>query len=274
MRSLALLHATPVLAGLLVAACQTTGETAKTKWIKAPPEPVRSIRWVATEGPGPFYRAEGNQLDGTLRFAHAEASQDAIDKLWSPSGTIVPEGLSVGLGSAPRGMPPEFAFWLGVADLHRQRKVEEREARARYEADAEKELLTASRTLTRFVVSPGVACSTSFSRKGAIGESGFSPSSAADQLYGFTPTERVRSRYGLVRESGWVSWSMGPFKEGGYALEVHVSGDASNGGSSESNSWSLLCRSEKPIFASELPKYAAEGTETPDGWSVRVAATN
>ena len=265
-------------AAATVSGCATPAPPARppaaSRWVGPPPEPVVPLAWRKVDGEGPSYRVEGELLNGSLRFVTAEATVAAAGQLWKPGAPLALPGgdTVVGTGLAPRGLPPEFAFWLGLADLFRQQTSHGQETRASVEEEDEARALRLdARSHSTFEPAAGLRCSTSMRRSVTDGSPGDSPLEAVERLYHLSPSDTVREQLGLLSEKGWLSWSMSPGPHGGHVLRLHVSGDTGRTYGRDSTSWSLVCSSAHPVFAQAVTGYAASARETPDGWSASVA---
>jgi hypothetical protein len=218
------------------------------------------VDWTLLEDEAALeYRVEADVVSGRAFSVEAFIGPKGLERLMEGEGDVAPalEGRGAGVGVAPRGLPAEFAALMALADLA-QAESSRLESRSETQQDAARLTRSTSlRNTARFSPSAGVECAQLSRGTSLVSRSESSPSARIEALEGFEASESVRERLGLVHEQGAVLWSMGP-EAGGYTLRLLLTAEVRGGTSS---SWSLLCRSARPIFVREMTGLA---------WQVRV----
>lgn len=249
-------------------------------------EATRDWQNLSAEQPadGPYsYRVFARLYGGRLHVDEITVEQDAVDKVLRPEskGNVnkSPPTAYSGTGYTIVGLPPEFAFWLALADLYREAKVEPKAVvnqrgfgttnheqtsknQGRDSSMGERSDLAATRDLVQFRVSREVTCAGQLKRF-LLDEHGYvSPADEAERR--LQQEERGRKDMDERREDlglgggakGQMSWTMGKEADGLWAVRIHLAHDAQQANSKgEVLDESLVCRSSKPLWAEELPGY-------------------
>ncbi|MFM2151881.1 MAG: hypothetical protein RL199_316 [Pseudomonadota bacterium] len=221
-----------------------------------------------TETSGLAYAFEADLLDGVLGLRTATARPDAATR-WLAACPTPTGGRVLGDGLAPAGLPPEVAAWIAVSEWQ--------SGAAGVRSSSESSSVVAASGLesqrqrtdgrARFRVGR-VDCVRLTRTSDALSVSNDSPLSNAIRDFG-SPRQEDLEAVGLVHERGLVVGRMGRV-EGGYELSLHVSGLTNAlSVSAVASDWSLLCRSDAPIYVRELP-VALSGE--PVGEACRVGA--
>lgn len=242
-----------------------------------PPEPARAVfertspvlQWEETnEAAAPEYAFEADLLDGVLGVRTARSRAGVQDKLLAecppPGG-----GRVLGQGLAPAGLPPEVAAWVAVSEW--QNGATSVRSRGESASTIDADGFDAQREQTsgrgRFRLG-GVDCATVTRTSDELAEDDDSPLSNAIREWG-SPRQEDLEAVGLVHERGLVVGRMGRVP-GGYELSLHISGLTNAlAASTAEASWSLYCKSDRPIYIRELP-VALSGQ--PEGAACRVGA--
>ena len=253
---------------------------------------------LGQDGPA-WYNVFARLYGGRLHVEEITIEREAVDRVLRPDspGNVekAPSGASVGTGTTIVGLPPEFGFWLALADLYRQPKVESKAAvkargfgttahqqnskeQGRETLSAGHSNLSALRDLVQFRVSPDVVCAGQFKRFQIDEKSYLSPADEAERRLlaedrGRKDMYERREALGLHADAkGQVSWRMGQEADSTWVLRVHMALDAEEARfKGEVMDESLICRSAKPLLARELPGYLRRVTRAEQGtWKVEV----
>ena len=99
-----------------------------------------------------------------------------------------------------------------------------------------------------------------------------SPADLIGEAYGWEPAESVRERLNLSHENGALAWHMRPIpraRDQGYshryALKVHISGESRGA----EMSYTLVCHSQSPMWARELPGHKFVVDARPGGYEIK-----
>jgi hypothetical protein len=210
------------------------------------------LHWETAADGAIDYAFEAGLFDGVLGVRTASASEEALGRLLtecpgSRGARILGDGL------APAGLPPEFAAWVAVSEWQNGA------TRVRSTSDSSSLVdsagLEAQRQQTggrgHFRLGP-VECVTATRTSDALATPNDSPLSNAIRDFG-SPRQEDLEAVGLVHERGFVVGRMGRVADG-YELSLHISGltNALSVSALETD-WSLLCRSDGPIYVRELP---------------------
>ncbi len=246
-----------------------------------------------------WYEVLGRLYGGRLHVDEITIEQVAVDKVLRPGskGNVkkAPGSAYFGTGYTLMGLPPEFAFWLALADLYREATVESRQtverrgfgtlkhdqtskAQGRQTSEGERSDLAATRDLIQFRASPAVECAGQLKRFQIDEKTYVSPADLAEAR--FRREERGRKSMDSKREAlglgggakGQMSWRLGKEAGGLWVLRIHLAHDAQLAkAKGEVLDESLLCRSSKPLLASGLPGYLRSVHKADDGtWKVLV----
>jgi hypothetical protein len=211
------------------------------------------LMWDETDDDaGPEYAFQADLLDGALGVRTASARKDAREKLLSECPPPR-RGRVLGDGLAPAGLPPEVAAWVAISEWQNGatsvRSTSDSSSTVDTDGfDAQKEQTGGH---GRFRLGR-VECATVTRTSNALSDSGDSPLDNAIREFG-SPRQQDLEGLGLVHEHGLVLGRMGRV-EGGYDLLLHISGLTNAlSVSALETTWSLLCRSDAPIYVRDLP---------------------
>jgi len=251
-------------------------------------------------GDGLFYRLMGRLLGGALKADVIEAGPDALTRLLEFELKNEMEGRTSGFqgqGHAPRGAPVEMAFWLALTDLYKgmdplpEDDVVETGRGTMLHVDQtsgkivlsliEGSWFTTTRELIRFRVSPRITCEAQMKLFKLSEGQGFNPSARAMERLKRTGEAEYTDDENLLRlrmepaGRGQVMMEMiGPAAghELPYTLRIHLGYDVDIlHGEGESMDLAMRCRSDRPLFASEMPIYGKQiGRDDDGGWEVVV----
>ena len=233
-----------------------------------------------------WYRVFARLYGGRLHVDEITVEQEAVDKVLRPdskgNASKSPPTAYFGTGYTIVGLPPEFAFWLALADLYREAKVEPQavvdrrgfgttkheqtsKSQARDSSSGEHSDMAATRDLVQFRVTRDVTCAGQLKRFLIDEDSYVSPADEAERR--LQQEERGRRDMDDRREDmglgggakGQVSWSMGREADGAWAVRIHLAHDAQQANAKgEVLDESLICRSTKPMWAQQIPGYVRQ----------------
>ena len=244
-----------------------------------------------------WYRIFARLYGGRLHVDEITVEQEAVDKVLRADSkenvSKAPPTAYFGTGYTVVGLPPEFAFWLALADLYREAKVEPKaivdgrgfgttkheqtsKSQGRQASSGEHSDLAATRDLVQFRASADVVCAGQLKRF-LIDESSYmSPADNAERR--LAQEERGRKDMDQRREAlglgggakGQMSWRMGQDRDGMWVLRIHLAHDAQEArAKGEVLDESLICRSAAPLLARELPGYLQRVSKAEHGtWKV------
>ena len=246
-----------------------------------------------------WYHLMGRLYGGRLHVDEITVEQGAVDKILRPGhkGNVKksPPTAYFGTGYTIVGLPPEFAFWLALADLYREAAVESRQtidrrgfgtikhhqtskAQGRDSSGGQHSDLAATRDLIQFRASHDVECAGQLKRFQIDEKTYVSPADLAEarlhrEERGRKSMESRREALGLGGGAkGQLSWRMGQEEGGSWVLRIHLAHDAQLAkAKGEVLDESLLCRSSKPLVAAELPGYLRRVQPADAGtWKIEV----